>query len=237
MPGGGRNGDGYRDKWIKSAEKYNILILSPSYSDENYPGFQNYNLGGTVLTNSSMKVGEIEYSQDPEKWIFNDFDRLFEIVKDAVGSTEETYDIFGHSAGGQIVHRFILFHPDSKVNRALAANSGWYTTVDFEMNFPYGLKESPVTQEELVSSMKKNLVVFLGALDDENETNGHLRTGKEVNKQGPGRVQRGSYFFRTAQAEAQGLNYDFNWQKYIVPSVGHSSTKMSAAAAKYLYSE
>jgi poly(3-hydroxybutyrate) depolymerase len=31
IPGGGRNGVGYRDKWIDLAEEYNLLVLSPSY--------------------------------------------------------------------------------------------------------------------------------------------------------------------------------------------------------------
>ena len=49
------------------------------------------------------------------------------MVVEDVGSREAQYDIFGHSAGGQIVHRMAIFHPDSKARRMVAANSAFYT--------------------------------------------------------------------------------------------------------------
>ena len=33
VPGAGRNGDDYRDAWIEKSKKYNILVLSPEYSE------------------------------------------------------------------------------------------------------------------------------------------------------------------------------------------------------------
>ena len=38
--------------------------------------------------------------------------------------------MFGHSAGGQFVHRFVQFKPNSRVNYAISANAGWYTVPD-----------------------------------------------------------------------------------------------------------
>ena len=138
LPGGGRNGDGYRDKWIDLAEEYNLLILSPSYSEKYYPKVEDYNLGR--FSNSSLIKGSNKKSNLKEEWIFDDFDRVFDATVKIVGSTEKTYDIFGHSAGGQIAHRLVLFNPNTKVNRIVAANSGWYTLPNFDTEFPYGLK-------------------------------------------------------------------------------------------------
>ena len=43
-----------------------------------------------------------------------------------------TARIYGHSAGSQFVHRFLMTRPDAPVERAVAANAGWYTLPDDE---------------------------------------------------------------------------------------------------------
>ena len=234
LPGGGRNGDGYRDKWIDLAEEYNLLILSPSYSKKHYPKVEDYNLGR--LSSSSLIKGANQKSNLNEEWIFDDFDRIFDTVVKIVGSTEKMYDIFGHSAGGQIAHRLVLFNPNTKADRIVAANSGWYTLPNFSTEFPYGLKEIAITKENLIKSFRSNLVILLGELDNENETRGHLRTTELANLQGSGRFSRGNFFFKNARKESEQLQCEFLWQKKTVKRVGHSSTKMSVAAAEYLYS-
>ena len=233
LPGGGRNGDGYRDKWIALAEAYDVLVLSPSYSEKNYPEVADYNLGR--LSNSSFIKGGNQKSVSKEEWIFDDFDRIFDIVVKIVGSTERAYDIFGHSAGGQIAHRLAMFHPNTKANRIVAANSGWYTLSDFKTEFPYGLKKTTITKDNLRASFRSKLVILLGELDNENETRGHLRSTKLANRQGSGRFSRGNFFFEKARTESKHLQCEFLWKKKTVYGVGHSSSKMSVAAAEYLY--
>lgn len=235
IPGGGRNGDTYRDTWIDHAEKYNLLVLSPSYSEEFYPGHIVYNLGGMVKDIHQINFDEIEFKTDSKEWILMDFDRIFDVAVKALRSTEKKYDIFGHSAGGQIVHRLVLFNPEAKFNHALAANSGWYTLPDFNVQFPYGLKNSPITKKGFKKSLQKNLVVFIGELDDENETRGHLRTTPESMEQGEHRFARGNYFFEKAINESKRLGFVNRWKKQAVKGVGHSYKEMGAAAADYLY--
>ncbi|MFT4757628.1 MAG: pimeloyl-ACP methyl ester carboxylesterase [Vicingaceae bacterium] len=234
IPGGGRNGDGYRDKWIDLAEKYNLLVLSPSYSKKQYPKVKDYNLGR--LSKSSLVNGTSQKGLVKEEWIFDDFDRIFDTAVEIVGSTEKNYDIFGHSAGGQIAHRLVLFNPNTKANRIVAANSGWYTLPSFSTKFPYGLKKTAITKENLIKSFSSNLVILIGELDNENETRGHLRNTREAKVQGSGRFSRGNFFYEAAIQESKQLDCGFLWKKKTINRVGHSSTKMSIAAAEYLYS-
>jgi predicted esterase len=234
LPGAGRNGDGYRDKWINAAKKHNLLVLSPSYSRKYYPKTNHYNLGR--LPKSSLINGSSQKSTTKVEWIFDDFDRIFDIAVKTVGSTEKKYDIFGHSAGAQTAHRLIMFNPETKVNRIVAANSGWYTLPDFSTEFPYGLKGVALTKEDLKKSFKMNLIILTGELDNKDETRGDLRSNEQVNTQGLGRVSRADFFYKTAVREAKELNCKFLWKHKIIKGVGHSSTKMSVAAAKYLYS-
>ncbi|WP_276390981.1 hypothetical protein [Eudoraea chungangensis] len=250
IPGSGRNGDDYRDSWIEASEKHSVLIISPSYAEKNY-GYGDYHLGGivsnlnileSVTFKENSNIVELneekvkyELNLTPGEWIYDDFDRLFEEVAIAVGSSQTAYDIFGHSAGGQILHRFALFAPHSKANRILASNSGSYTPPDSTEDFPFGIKNIGLQEENLKQSFRKKLVLFLGELDNENETGGLMLRSPTVDKQGTHRLQRGKYFYWKSQETAKTMNATFNWRLQIIPDVGHNQKKMAGAAAIYLY--
>lgn len=250
IPGAGRNGDSYRDAWIEESEKYSLLILSPMYPEDEY-GFDDYHLCGlisgsnlknsvTYVENSNIaKLDEAKFdfkhNTNPDQWIFDDFDRIFDLTTKALQSTRKTYDIFGHSAGGHILHRLALFHENSKAELILASNPSFYTLPSFELGFPFGLKNTPIGQESLKSAFKKKLVVFLGELDNENETGGTFLRSTSVDKQGLHRLERGKFFFKLARQTAEALDVEFNWQMVIVPDVGHDHRLMGDAAGTYLY--
>lgn len=252
IPGSGRNGDSYRDSWIETSEKHNILILSPSYPEKDYP-YGDYHLGGIVkdlnLTkgitfkkNSNqvlMDEDKVEFSinKDANQWIFNDFDRFFTIAKKATKSKQRKYDMFGHSAGGQILHRFALMSPNSKANRILASNAGSYTSTDKNTNFPFGIKNIDISKKSLKKAFQKNLVLFLGELDNASETGGRILRSKTADKQGTHRLARGNYFYNHSAETAKNLNMKFNWKLVVIPDVGHNQKEMAKAAAKYLYED
>src|SRR5271155_4121645 len=45
--------------------------------------------------------------------------------------TSKTYYLYGHSAGGQFAHRLVLFMPNARYQRVVAANPGYYTMPQF----------------------------------------------------------------------------------------------------------
>lgn len=237
IPGGGRNGDDYRDSWIEKAEEYNVLVLSPEYNDKNYPMFWNYNLAGMYkdvkINKEKTAIENFRISNNPKEWIFNDFDRVFKSIKQSLNLKTDTYDMFGHSAGGQILHRFAIFNPNNNANRILASNSGWYTLPTDSEKFPYGLKGTIQSSEKIDYS--SNLIIFLGEKDNENEKRGSLRRTSEADKQGLGRLSRGKYYYNISEKIAAEYNKEFNWKLEIIPNIGHDYRKMSEAAANYLY--
>lgn len=237
LPGAGRNGDDYRDAWINKAEEYGVLVISPEYSEENYPEFWNYNLAGMYkdvkINKERTSIESFTISDNPDEWIYNDFDRIFEMVNEELDLKTSTYDMFGHSAGGQILHRFAIFHPNNKANRILAANSGWYTIPRDSEDFPYGLKCSVQLSNKV--DFSSNLIVFLGEKDNANETRGSLRSSPEADQQGLHRLERGNYFFDASKETAANRKKEFNWKIEIITGVGHDYKKMGEAAADYLY--
>ncbi len=237
IPGAGRNGNQYRDAWIKKAEKYGVLVLSPEYSEKYYPEFWSYNLAGMItdvkLNKERTAITDFTINTAPETWIFNDFDRIFNLVKNELKLKRDSYDLFGHSAGGQILHRLAIFKPKTKADRILASNSGWYTLPTDTENFPVGLKGSKVSIEDV--DFGTTLVIFLGEEDNANETRGELTRSPEIDKQGLHRLERGKFFYGLAKEKATKRNVRFNWKLEVIPNVGHDYRKMSEAAADFLY--
>jgi len=250
IPGSGRNGDDYRDSWIEASEKHSVLILSPSYAEKDYP-FWDYHLGGmvkeidlrkgvTFKKNSNQvfideDIVEFKPNADSNQWIYHDFDRIFMIAKKAAKSKQRKYDMFGHSAGGQILHRYALIYPNSKANRILASNAGSYTLPNANTAMPFGLKNTGINNKDLKKSFKKNLILFLGELDNADEKGGKLLRSKTTDKQGTHRLARGTYFYKNSTETAKILKTKFNWKLKIISGIGHNQRKMAKAAAIYLY--
>jgi hypothetical protein len=252
IPGAGRNGWAYRDAWIDASETHNVLVLAPYYADDLYD-FGAYHMGGIIsdveLRNVQLEPDGsapsryylndedivFEPNNDKEEWIFRDFDLIFRHVVAATGSRQDSYDIFGHSAGGQILHRMTIFRPDSYAGRIVAANSGFYTLPTREASLPFGLGGTGVSAEDLTRAFSKDLVLLLGEADDQNETRGTMLHTPLADQQGPGRLSRGKYFYRESQRIAESMGADFNWQLEVVEGVGHDQRLMGQAAAEFLY--
>jgi len=241
IPGAGRNGDSYRDAWVAEAEQNNLLILSPQYEEENYP-FEDYHLCGFVkeiniqeaikfLENSNVAQLDEEQlnfkvNNNVNDFLFHDFDRIFDLVVNSIAGTQTNYDLFGHSAGGQILHRMALFQHQSKADKIIASNAGFYTLPDIETELPFGIKNTHIANEHLSNAFKKELILLIGALDNESETGGTLLRSKTVDQQGIHRLARAKYFYEFSKKLADDLEYEFNWEIQIVPNVGHNHELM-----------
>jgi hypothetical protein len=252
IPGAGRDGDEYRDAWIEPAERHGLLVAAPTYAEVDYD-FAAYHLGGIVrdLELRNLPAGpdgelpaslylrdeDIVFTPEPrpEAWLFADFDRIFAQLVRATGSRRTHYDLFGHSAGGQILHRLVLFRPRSRANRILAANAGFYTLPDFATPLPFGLRGTPINPASLRAAFANRLTVLLGALDNHPDRGGqHLHTPL-ADRQGLHRLARGRYFHEIGRRQAARLRTAFNWRLEIAPWVGHDHRGMGRAAARLLY--
>ncbi len=251
LPGAGRNAWDYRDAWIEASETHGVLILSPSYPEELYD-FAGYHMGGVIqdLELENMEVdtesGSTRYRiadedirftrrHNPEQWIFGDFDLIFRRAVEATDSARNSYDLFGHSAGGQILHRLAIFSPALKVDRIVAANSGSYTLPTHDVPMPFGLGGTQLSEQDLRLAFAAKLTLLLGANDNVHETRGSMLHTPTADRQGLGRYSRGRFFYRKSKEAARLLDTGFNWRLEVVEDVGHDFRRMSQAAADFLY--
>jgi len=226
MHGVERNAQHYRDSWVENARRKHAILLVPEFSNEAFPGSDQYNLGAMFSPSGTLN--------DRSEWTFTSIERIFQRVKADANLRTATYSIYGHSAGAQFVHRMVLFMPEASIERAVAANAGWYTMPELNTPFPYGLKDAPITQGELGTALERRLMILLGGKDtDENDK--HLRNSPEAIAQGDNRLERGMKFFKNGQAEARELGVKCQWRTRVVPNVGHNSEGMSPEALQFLF--
>ncbi len=222
MHGLSRNADKYILSWHRWAGTANYIIAAPDFDNQNWKGSYRYNLGN-ILTNKGQKIPR-------QKWSFQVVEDIQEQVRSGFGLIKDHFDIFGHSAGGQFVHRFMLFMPRAKVRLAIAANSGWYTLPDLTTEYPYGLKHQSlsVNKDDILNWSKRNVFILRGTDDIVREAN--LRQTPEADAQGSNRYERAGFMFE----QIKTVNPATNWRLFDAPGVAHDQKRMAAAAQHYI---
>lgn len=226
FPGMNRNADDYLNTWIPLAESKNIMVFSFEFSDYYYTGGNAYQQGFVLDENGNLNNEDV--------WTFSVIEPVFDLIKSNLNYQSDSYDIYGHSGGAQFVHRFIQFKPAARINRGVAANSGWYTIPDTTIDYPYGIKGTSLTTLDIQNTFQHKLEIHLGQ-NDNNPDDPSLRVTPEANVQGAHRLERGRYFILKSDTMAGVYNSSMNWTKKEVPNTGHSNLQMSSFAANELY--
>ncbi|WP_110954500.1 alpha/beta hydrolase [Anaerosinus massiliensis] len=222
-----RNAEEYRDGWKTYADQYNLLVVCPQYSEAKYPGVRYYNTGN--VSDTDHDKGNL---QPKNQWVFPVINHVIAEARIRSGATGNNVAVFGHSAGAQLVHRYVLFGGQTQAKRIISANAGWYSMPDTTVDFPYGIKNMSMNKEELAQAFAKPVTILLGEQDIKRSK--VLRKTPEADAQGANRFERGSQFFEEAKAKAAELGVPFHWQLIRVPGVGHDDVGMAAAAAKLI---
>lgn len=224
MHGMGRNGSGYFNVWVEQADKYGFIVLTPTFSEEQFAE-ESYQQGNIMGPD-----GKFNKKEDMTYTIVDD---IFEYFLDHSESKAKKFNIYGHSAGAQFVHRYLMFG-DPKVDAAVAANSGWYTFPTDTTAFPYGIGDA---EKELSLNIadyySKELTILLGDADTLRTSN--LRQTPEADAQGLHRLARGESFYSFCQKDAETRGVPFNWKKAYVNGSNHSNGKMAPKAAEVIY--
>jgi len=223
MHGGGRNADDYLNAWVELANKNNLLIIAPEFENKFSKYTTNDYQEGNLFTFFGTKNPKAE-------WAYTVVENIFDHIKSVNNITNEQYDIFGHSAGAQFVHRMVMLMPESRIGTAIAANSGFYSLPNENLEFPYGIKN---TDTDLQKSYKKRLIVLLGELDNDPSL-GTFRTTDLAMEQGTHRFERGTTFFNVNKKLTSKNNWTFNWEMHTVKEVGHDYKKMSENAIGWI---
>lgn len=214
-----RNPADYRASWIDWACRNDRLVICPHFDRDGWPGSAGYPLGGVLDADGVPR---------PEaSWAYTALTGIVARVREAFGLADEQFDLWGHSAGAQFVHRYLLFASEAPVRCAIAANAGWYTLPDPEVAFPYGLAHLAL---ELSAQRwtSRTLVLMRGVRDVERDAT--LRVTGEADDQGRNRFDRAATMHRAGHLLDPGCR----WRLIDVVGVAHEFAGMAPAAQEFL---
>jgi hypothetical protein len=217
-----RNGRDYRDHWIGHAGALGLMVISIEFPEAGFPEYLWYNFGN---------LHDRDGRPNPRAaWSFGVIPRLFEALRAQGITRRETYGQFGHSAGGQLVHRMLSFGYRERVAVAVSANAGTYAMPDLSIPWPFGLGETEVTPAGLRAILEFPLTIMAGT-EDTKTTGRFFPKGPRSNRQGATRHERAHNYVRAGHAAAAALGTACAWRVIDVPGVGHQGRGMSDAAA------
>lgn len=170
--------------------------------------------------------------REKEDRTFSAADRIVAEVKNRTQAAGKII-LFGHSAGGQFVHRWALLGGKKNVDVIAVANSGWFTMPDRDIDYPYGIKNVGITDEELGEAFAEPVILFMGEKDVERKP--PFRDTPEADAQGMNRMERCTNYFRQCKAKAEELRVPFRWKLETVEGAAHQGVKMAEGAAAYIF--
>jgi poly(3-hydroxybutyrate) depolymerase len=220
-----RNGYDYRDFWLPLVDEAGVLVIAPEFTKESFPGTRWYNFG-----NLQDEEGKPQPREDCTYAIVG---RLFEALRAAGVTRREGYGLFGHSAGGQFVHRLMSLGFRQRVVAAVTANAGTYAMPDLGIDFPYGLGGTGLDEEGLRALLNFRLTVMAGTADID-ATSEHFPKEPPALRQGGTRYERAHRYIAEARDAAARRDFHCAWTIVDVAGVGHDGERMSAAAAPIL---
>ena len=216
-----RNGRDYRDYWLDLVDEARVLAIAIEFPEASFPEYLWYHFG-----NLHTKDG----TPNPrEAWTFGIDVRLFEQLHAQGVTSRQSYGLFGHSAGGQYVHRMLSFGFRDEVAVAVSANAGTYAMPDLATPWPFGLGETDVDTEGLRALLSFPITAMAGT-EDVLTTGRFFPKGPRSMRQGATRYERAQNYVQSGHAAAAALHTSCAWKVIDVPGVGHDGKGMSAAA-------
>jgi hypothetical protein len=220
--GVGRNGADYRDYWLRMVDEIGVLAIAIEFPEESFPDYLWYHFGNLHDEGGTPNPRE--------QWTYGIDERLFAALREQGLTSLRRYGLFGHSAGGQYVHRMLSFGFRDRVAVAVSANAGTYAMPDLAIPWPFGLGETELDDGALRQVVEFPITVMTGTLDTKT-TGRYFPKGPRSMRQGATRHERAHNYVRAGHAAAEALRTRCAWSVINVPDVGHNGERMSVAAA------
>jgi len=218
LHGVGRDADRYIGEWVDIAKAHGVIVVVPEFTAASFPKALAYNHGGLF--------DEAGNPRPRETWAFSSIEPIFDALKAREKLSAEGYHIYGHSAGAQFVHRFVLTGGGPRMRQAISANAGSYAMPTATINWPFGMGGLPSGLWQPAAAFSAPLVLLLGTADND-PAHRSLPDQPEAKAQGPHRLARGLAFRETASKEA---GPKLAWGCALAPGVGHDNGRMAPFA-------
>jgi pimeloyl-ACP methyl ester carboxylesterase len=220
--GNSRNAKDYISAWIPHIKNKNIILVAPQFDKSSFRYF--------ALLESATSSGNI--NNNPDDYINKSISSFFNFFQSKFSLSTSKYMMFGHSAGAQFTHRYMLLSNDKRISMAVIANAGWYTFLNGN-SFPYGIKNSPIdiSSDHIKWFMSNKTSLLIGNNDINLKS---VNSSKGAQRQGITRVDRANSYFESLVNISDDNNIPFRWSYKVVDKADHDYLKMTPVAAKIL---
>lgn len=212
-----RNAEGMARNWQPWADLLGLYVIVPEFDERYFPG-ESYSMGGSTMgTPGERAIDAVAL--------------IFQQARTRMGFTADSFGLFGHSAGAQLAHRYLMFADPDSVRAAVVAGAGWYTMPDDETRWPYGLWGTGVELADLDPCWSTKVLLLVG---DQDKGRQYLRWTNEARAEGKTRIERGRAYFDRARRVAEQRGISLDWRFELVPGSGHDSARAIDRAASFL---
>jgi len=119
----------YAEHWAPFAEEQGWLLIVPAFNQADFSSRK-----GEITDALTGYRGLFGREIPADEWVT----RLLGLGREALGWPEAPFLLYGHSAGGQYVGRFLVTHPDL-VEKAVISAAVTYPQPDPAVSWPYGM--------------------------------------------------------------------------------------------------
>jgi pimeloyl-ACP methyl ester carboxylesterase len=211
----------YVTNWLDFAEEQGIVLIAPAFSHEDFSSRK-----GEIEDMMTGYRGLFGREIGADEWVL----RIVNAYRQALGSTEGKFSLYGHSAGGQFVGRFLVTHPEM-VEKAVITAAVTYPQPNPDVAWPYGMgelhtqiewDENTIRTEDVIPDEQKwleatqiplTVLVGLGDMSEQLERPG---------QKGPNRVMIGKNWVQDMILFAEENGLECHWKFEVVPGKGHS---------------
>lgn len=119
----------YVENWADFAGEQGFILIAPAFNQEDFSSRKGDHALGGYRGLFGREIGA-------DEWLL----RLVQAHRQVFGVQEESFYMYGHSAGGQFAARFLVTHPE-QVRKAVITAAATYPQPNPEVAWPFGMAE------------------------------------------------------------------------------------------------
>lgn len=223
--------DLYIRRWTELADERGVVVLAPAFDQANYGGHAGpgggyrglfgRHVGADIFVNALVEATRLAFPELPER-----------------------FHLYGHSAGGQFVSRYVVMHPE-RVARAVICAAGTFAFPDPDVTWTNGMRrlrrrmrwsdDAPWGRIDVkpdpagwLAAAQLPITVVVGSRDTApvKETPGNP---------GGTHVERARHWVEAMTALARKHDKTSRVRLVTVPDVGHNSAMLTPACQEALF--
>lgn len=219
----------YLSRWIRYADEYGLLLIAPVFDTPRFG-----NLGGGFGGYRNL-FGKYTSADTFINKIVNRYS-----IKTSSGNNR--FYLYGHSAGGQFVNRYVVTHPE-RIIRAVISAAGRYSYPTTSSKWPYGagnlsktLKWNDGTKKRvnITKPLRKyalaarKVSIVIGSKDIKTQPKRPAHIGNT-------RIEIANSWANQMNNNAKRYGVDGSVNVHVIPDIGHSSSKLTPHCVKALF--